>query len=123
MLYFASDYMESAHEAILQRFLETAGEHLTGYGSDIYCQSAAEKIRAACGCPDAEVRFLTGGTQTNQVVIDALLQPWEGVVAAETGHVATHEAGAIEWSGHKVLTLPQRLGKVDAAELRALLQA
>ncbi|MBQ9647171.1 MAG: aminotransferase class I/II-fold pyridoxal phosphate-dependent enzyme [Oscillospiraceae bacterium] len=123
MLYFASDYMESGHEAIFRRFLETNGEHLTGYGSDRYCESAAEKIRAACECPDAEVRFLTGGTQTNQVAVDALLTPWEGVVAAETGHVATHEAGAIEWSGHKVLTLPQHLGKVDAAELRALLKA
>ena len=123
MLYFASDYMESGHEAIFRRFLETAGEHLTAYGTDRYCRSAAEKIRAACACPEAEVRFLTGGTQTNQVAIDTLLMPWEGVVAAETGHVATHEAGAIEWSGHKVLTLPQRLGKVDAGELRALLQA
>ena len=123
MLYFASDYMESGHEKIFRRFLETAGEHLTGYGGDKYCQSAAEKIQAACACPDAEVRFLTGGTQTNQVAIYTLLMPWEGVVAAETGHVSTHEAGAIEWSGHKVLTLPQHLGKVDAVELRALLQA
>lgn len=123
MLYFASDYMQSGHEKIFRRFLETAGESLTAYGSDKYCQSAAEKIKAACACSDAEVRFLTGGTQTNQVAIDTLLMPWEGVVAAETGHVATHEAGAIEWSGHKVLTLPQHLGKVDAGELRALLQA
>ena len=123
MLYFASDYMQSGHEKIFRRFLETAGESLTAYGTDKYCQSAAEKIRAACACPDAEVRFLTGGTQTNQVAIDTLLMPWEGVVAAETGHVSTHEAGAIEWSGHKVLTLPQHLGKVDAGELRALLRA
>ena len=123
MLYFASDYMQSGHEAIFRRFLETSGEHLTAYGSDQYCQSAAEKIRLACACPEAEVRFLTGGTQTNQVAIDTLLTPWEGVVAAETGHVATHESGAIEWSGHKVLTLPQHLGKVDAGELRALLGA
>lgn len=123
MLYFASDYMESGHEKIFRRFLETSGEHMTAYGSDQYCQSAAEKIKTACACPDAEVRFLTGGTQTNQVAIDTLLMPWEGVVAAETGHVSTHEAGAIEWSGHKVLTLPQHLGKVDAIELCALLQA
>ena len=70
MLYFASDYMQSGHEAIFRRFLETSGEHLTAYGSDQYCQSAAEKIRSACACPEAEVRFLTGGTQTNQVAID-----------------------------------------------------
>lgn len=121
MLYFASDYQESACEPILRRLLETAGEHLSGYGSDRFCQSAQQRIRAACEAPDAEVRFLTGGTQTNQVVIDALLKPWEGVVAAQSGHVATHEAGAIEYTGHKVLTLPAHDGKLDAAELRALL--
>ena len=122
MLYFASDYQESACEPILRRLLETAGEHLTAYGSDRFCQSAQEKIRAACAAPKAAVRFLTGGTQTNQVAIDALLKPWEGVVAAESGHVATHEAGAIEWSGHKVITLPAHDGKVAAPELRALLE-
>lgn len=122
MLYFASDYMESGHERIFRRFLETQGEHLTAYGSDKYCESAAEKIRAACRCPGAEVRFLSGGTQTNQIVIDLLLRPWQGVAAAETGHVNTHEAGAIEWSGHKVVTLPGHRGKVDAGELHGLME-
>ena len=64
---------------------------------------AKEKIKKACGCEDAEVFLLTGGTQTNQIVIDTMLQPYEGVVAAQTGHVSTHEAGAIEFTGHKVL--------------------
>ncbi len=123
MLYFASDYQETAHEAVLRRLTETAGEHLPGYGADHICAAAAEKIRAACECPEASVRFLTGGTQTNQVVIDALLKPWQGVAAAETGHVATHEAGAIEWSGHKVLPLPQRDGKLRAEDVRALAEA
>ena len=123
MLCFASDYQESACEPILRRLLETADEHMPGYGSDRFCQSAQQKIRAACEAPDAEVRFLAGGTQTNQVAIDALLKPWQGVVAAETGHVASHEAGAIEYSGHKVLTLPAHDGRLDAAELRALLDA
>lgn len=122
MLYFASDYMESGHERIFRRFLETGGEHLTAYGSDRWCASAAEKIRAACECPEAEVRFLAGGTQTNQIVIDLMLKPWEGVAAAETGHVNTHEAGAIEWSGHKVVTLPGHAGKVEAGELRELME-
>lgn len=122
MLYFASDYMESGHERIFRRFLETEGEHLTAYGSDKYCASAAEKIRAACACPEAEVRFLSGGTQTNQIVIDLLLAPWQGVAAAQTGHVNTHEAGAIEWSGRKVVTLPGHEGKVDPADVRALME-
>lgn len=122
MLYFASDYMETGHEAVLRRFLELGNEHLTAYGSDRYCRSAAEKIRTACACPRAEVRFLAGGTQTNQAVIDLFLKPWQGVVAAQTGHVATHEAGAIEWSAHKVLTVPQKDGKVNAADVRALVE-
>lgn len=122
MLYFASDYMETAHEKVLRRLLDLGTEHLTAYGSDRYCAAAQEKIRSACGSPKAEVRFLAGGTQTNQLVIDLLLRPWQGVVAAETGHVNTHEAGAIEWSGHKVLTVPQRSGKMAAADVRALME-
>jgi len=123
MLYFASDYQETAHPAILNRFPETAGEHMTAYGSDKYCESAQEKIRLACAAPRAEVRFLAGGTQTNQIVVDLLLKPWQGVIAAVTGHVNGHEAGAIEYTGHKVLTVPQHAGKVRADEVRALIEA
>ena len=123
LLSFASDYIEGAHPDILRRFAETAMEQLTGYGTDRYCASAAEKIRAACRCPGAQVSFLAGGTQTNQLTIDALLRPYEGVVAAETGHIAVHEAGAIEATGHKVLTLPQREGKLAAETLADYLRA
>lgn len=114
MLVFENDYSEGAHEEVLRRLLETNMEQLPGYGMDRYCQSAKEKIREACGCPDADICFLTGGTQTNQIVISALLKPYEGVIAAETGQVSTHEAGAIECVGHKVLTLPQEEGKISA---------
>ena len=117
MISFESDYIAGAHPRLLQRLLETNLEPLSGYGSDPYCASAREKIRAACAAPEAEVLFLTGGTQTNALVLSALLRPWEGVVSAQTGHIATHEAGAIEHTGHKVLTLPQHLGKLEAAEL------
>ena len=123
MLSFASDYVEGAHPAILQRFIETNLVKQAGYGSDEYTASAREKIKAACGCPEADVWFLTGGTQTNQVVIDSLLLPYEGVVAAETGHIAAHEAGAIEFTGHKVLTVPHHAGKMAAADLSAYLAA
>ena len=122
-LYFASDYMEGAHPAILRRLLETNLEHTAGYGLDPYSESAREKIRAACRAPGAEVFFLVGGTQTNATVIDALLRPWQGVIAAETGHISTHEAGAIEFGGHKVLTLPQREGKLSAAEVAGCIDA
>ena len=122
-LCFASDYMEGAHPAILKRMLETNLEHTAGYGMDPYSESAREKIRAACRAPEADVFFLVGGTQTNATVIDALLRPWQGVVAAETGHIATHEAGAIEFGGHKVLTLPQREGKLSAADVAGCVDA
>ena len=121
MLYFENDYSEGAHEEVLKRLIETNMEQLPGYGTDRYTASAKEKICAACGCPDAEVYLLTGGTQTNQIVISSMLDSHEGVIAAETGHVGIHEAGAIEWTGHKVLTLPQTDGKISASDLEEYL--
>ena len=122
MLSFASDYTEGACEEILQKLAETNRESLPGYGMDRYCQSAARKIQEATGCPEAEVYFLVGGTQTNAVVISSMLAPYEGVVAAQTGHVSIHEAGAIEYTGHKVLQLPEKDGKIDPADLQEYLQ-
>lgn len=117
MLDFVNDYSEGAHEKILERLAETNREKLSGYGTDIYCESAKQKIREACKCPEADIHFLVGGTQTNATVIDAMLHQYEGVVAAGTGHVSTHEAGAIEASGHKVLTLSHENGKISAQVL------
>ncbi len=122
MISFECDYAEGCHEKILERLRETNLEQLPGYGSDMYCESAKQKIRAACGCPQAEIFFLVGGTQTNAVVISSLLKSYEGVVSASTGHVNAHEAGAIEHGGHKVLAIPQHDGKMDAGELRSFLQ-
>ncbi len=121
MLSFASDYTEGAHPQVLRRLVETNMEQLPGYCTDHYCISAMEKIRAACQCPEADVYLLTGGTQTNAIVIDTMLDSCEGVVCAATGHVNIHEAGAIEHSGHKVLPLPEHQGKLDAEELRGWL--
>lgn len=121
-LSFASDYMKGAHPAIIARLAETNMEETAGYGLDPYCQSARRKIREACACPRAQVEFLVGGTQTNATVIDALLHSWQGVIAAETGHIATHEAGAIEAGGHKVLPLAQTSGKLSPADVRAYLE-
>ena len=122
MLSFENDYSQGAHEKILQRLIETNMDAQTGYGFDEYTQRAKDKIKQACGCEDAEVYFLVGGTQTNQIVIDTMLAPYEGVVAAETGHINVHEAGAIEYSGHKVLTIPGHDGKIAAGELKAYLE-
>lgn len=122
MLSFENDYSEGAHPKILQRFIETNMEQVPGYGNDPYCESAKEKIREACNCPEAEIFFLVGGTQTNAVVIDSMLQAYEGVVSAQTGHVNAHEAGAIEYTGHKVLSIPQYEGKMKASDLEAYLK-
>ena len=110
MLSFVNDYSEGAHEKLLQRLVETNRESLDGYGADPYSESAKKKIRAACACSRADVYFLSGGTQTNQVVIDAMLDKYEGVVAASTGHIHTHEAGAVEYTGHKILEIPHQNG-------------
>ena len=104
MLYFENDYCEGAHPAILQKLTETNFEKVPGYGTDPYCASAREKIRAACACPDADVTFISGGTQTNAIVIASMLQRWQGVLAAATGH--------------KVISLPAHEGKVSAADVR-----
>ena len=117
MISFESDYDNGCHEAILSRLAQTNDEKATGYGLDDYCTAAKEKIRAACDCPNADVFFLVGGTQTNATVIDAMLHGYQGVLAVETGHINVHESGAIEFGGHKVLTLPSHDGKMDAGEL------
>lgn len=122
MLSFTCDYTQGAHPKILERLLETNMEKLPGYGNDHYCESAKEKIKKACGCPDAEVWFLTGGTQTNATVIDSVLQKYEGVISAQTGHINAHESGAVEFTGHKVLTLPGHEGRIRAEELETFLK-
>lgn len=123
MLSFASDYTNGAHPEVLQRLIDTNAQILSGYGTDELCAAAADKIRRACAREDAQVYFLSGGTQTNQVVIAAQLRAYEGVIAAASGHINAHEAGAIEYSGHKVLALPHHDGRLEAEEVRAYLEA
>ena len=123
MLSFGSDYMEGAHPEILQRLIETNMEQTAGYGLDEYSDMAREKIRKACRAPHAEIHFLSGGTQVNRIVISALLRPYEGVIAADTGHITVHEAGAIECGGHKVLALPHTDGKLTAGAIEKALRA
>lgn len=122
MVSFECDYIAGAHPEILKRLAETNIESLPGYGMDHYTASAKEKIKAACGCSDAEVEFLVGGTQTNAVIISTMLRDWEGVIAADSGHVSVHESGAIEYTGHKVLEIPAKNGKLEAKAVRQLLR-
>lgn len=118
MIYFDSDYMAGAHPKVMERLLETNHLSTISYGCDEYTKHAAELIRNACGQPNARVYFLVGGTQTNATVIDGLLSRHQGVLAAESAHINVHEAGAIEATGHKILTLPQYEGKVLASDLK-----
>ena len=117
MLSFENDYSCTATPEIIERISEIAQNQYPGYGNDSICESAKAKIREACACPDAQIFFLVGGTQTNQTIIDSITPQYAGVIAASTGHVNVHEAGAIEFTGHKVLTLPHHDGKIDATEL------
>ena len=120
MVSFVSDYIAGAHPKVLQRLIETNLENLSGYGSDKYSASAKEKIRAAVGLDNADVEFIAGGTQTNAVVISTMLSDDEGVIAARTGHINAHEAGAVEYTGHKVLDLPHVNGKIAPEALEKL---
>ena len=122
MIYFDSDYLEGAHPAILAKLTETNLEQTPGYGNDKYCENARAKIKAACNCPQAQVYFISGGTQTNATVIDTLLASYQGVIAAQTGHIAAHEAGAVEFCGHKVITLPEHNGKLNAVDVEDYLE-
>ena len=122
MISFTCDYNEGAHPAILERLVATNFLQEPGYGADSFTASARARIREAIGHPEAQVFFLTGGTQTNSTVIATMLRDFQGVVAATTGHIAVHEAGAVEYTGHKVLTIPQHQGKMCASELKAFLE-
>ena len=117
MYSFRNDYSEGAHPKVLQALADTNLRQTVGYGMDPCCQAAADTIRRLCAAPDAAVHFLVGGTQVNLVTIDAFLQSYEAVVAAQTGHVSTHETGAIEATGHKVLPLPSQDGKITPKQV------
>ncbi|QVY62591.1 threonine aldolase family protein [Cytobacillus gottheilii] len=123
MIRFENDYAEGAHPRILQRLIDTNEEQSPGYGMDEHCAKAREYIRKACDRENADVHFLVGGTQTNTTVISSILRPHQGAVAAITGHIADHETGAIEATGHKVLTLPSDDGKIKAEQVKELYDA
>ena len=119
MIRFNSDYLEGAHPRILERLAATNMEQTVGYGCDEHSERARELIKKACSCPEAAVHFLVGGTQANFTVISAALRPYQGVIAADTGHIACHETGAVEACGYKVLTVPGDDGRVTAEAVDA----
>ena len=120
---FESDYNNGAHPLVLQHLVETNTLQSQSYGFDEWSESARAKIRAACQRPEADIFFLVGGTQTNATVIDGMLATYEGVIAVQTAHINVHESGAVEASGHKVITLPSHNGKMSATDLEDWLKA
>ncbi len=124
MMYsFQNDYSECCHPSILERLASLGTQAFPGYGTDEIYAAAAAKIREAVGCPEAAVHFLIGGTQTNLIIIDAFLRPWEAVIAADSGHINIHETGAVEGTGHKVLTAPTEDGKLTPAMIDGICRA
>ena len=117
MLRFQNDYSEGAHPNVLRALCDTNLSSTPGYGLDDDCRRAADAIRARFACPEADVHFLVGGTQTNQLAAAAFLRPWEAMVAADTGHINVHETGAIEATGHKVIAMPGTDGKLTPAAI------
>ncbi len=118
MIYFRNDYSEGAHPKVLQALVETNLVSTPGYGCDEYCACARELLRERFACPNADVHFLVGGTQTNLTAAAAFLRPWEAIIAADTGHIAVHETGAIEATGHKVYVVPGVDGKLAPDAIR-----
>lgn len=123
MIRFECDYSEGAHPRILERLTATNMEQTAGYGEDPHCEAARSYIRKLCRMPDADVHFLTGGTQANLTVIAAALRPHQGVIAAENGHINVHETGAVEAAGHKIIAVPGTGGKVTAGTVRAVYES
>ena len=123
MISFACDYLEGAHPAVLEALVRTNAEQTVGYGLDPHCLAAAEMIRARFAVPEAAVHFAVGGTQVNTLVIAAALRPYEGVLCADSGHINVHETGAPEATGHKILPLPPKDGKITGAQVRGAMKA
>ena len=123
MIYFNNDYSEGCHEKILNALVDTNMVQTAGYGTDEYCQAAADKIRKACKNDELAVHFLVGGTQANLTVIDAALRPHQAVLGAVSAHINAHETGAVEATGHKVLSVPSDDGKITAQQVEAVITA
>ena len=121
MIRFECDYAEGAHPRILEAMMKTNREQTPGYGEDDFCAKARRIICRACGNDKMDVHFLVGGTQANTTVIASILRPHQAVVSASSGHIAGHETGAIEATGHKVITIPAENGKIKAKQVRKVL--
>lgn len=117
MISFECDYNNGAHPKVLENLIRYNDAKPTPYGFDEFSERAKQRIREACGMPDAQIFFLTGGTQTNATTIDSMLYQYEGVICVGSGHINVHEAGAVEFTEHKIITIADNMGKMEAKTL------
>ena len=117
MISFECDYNNGACQQVLDNLVKYNSAKPTPYGFDEFSERAKSRIREVCGLPDAQIFFLTGGTQTNATTIDSMLYQYEGVICVGSGHINVHEAGAVEFTEHKIITLPDTDGKMEARVL------
>lgn len=118
---FKSDYSEGAHPNILQALNQTNLNQEEGYGEDKYSLEAVKILRKKIANSNAEIHFVSGGTQANLIVISSILKPYESVISANTGHIAVHEAGAIEATGHKINTIKTKDGKLTPQDIKSVI--
>lgn len=113
MIFFRSDYSQGAHPKVLEALTRTNMEHSDGYGLDEHCERAAQMVKDLIGLQECEVHMMVGGTPCNITALAATLRPYEGVVAPRSGHVYVHETGALEGTGHRVITVEGVDGKLN----------
>ncbi len=122
MMYsFKNDYSEGAHPRILNALIKSNMAQEEGYGNDDYTQKAISKLKKIMGNQNIDIHLIPGGTQTNLIAIGAFLRPYEACISADTGHIAVHETGAIEYTGHKVITLDSEGGKISPQDIQEVL--
>jgi threonine aldolase len=121
MISFKNDYSEGAHPRILKTLTETNLEQAEGYGEDRFCLEAANLLRRRIDRNEAGIHFVSGGTQTNLIAISAFLKPHEAAIAAHSGHILVHETGAIEATGHKVISIESPDGKLSPERIKPAL--
>lgn len=117
---FFDDYSEGAHPRVLDLLAARNLAQEPGYGNDSLSCRAVQLLQQAIGHPDADIHFVSGGTQANLIALASMLRPYESVIAAGTAHIHVHEAGAVEATGHKIHIVPGSDGKLDAQQIRAV---
>lgn len=120
---FKNDYAEGCHPLILEKLMQSNFEQSAGYGEDAYCEAAKKTIQKQLKSPKSDIHFVVGGTQANLICISSVLKPHQAVITAETGHIAVHETGAIEATGHKVITIQTKDGKLNQRLISKVLRS